>query len=290
MRLSTPSALFFASAASIATPVFAGTPVDDGWVNIFRSHEDLQASGRKLTASARDGGDHDPLQPIEKRLDIAVLDSDKIDRRTMTVELLKEVLSKKGREGVSNENRRGRRQLLKGQTAKTASTGNDAMTSSSETAVNFRGTTQQRKTKQTSKSKKSKKSKGAGAEPQVVHLCWPDNPTFVVIWNNRIHEFPAHDCTQEHRDEIQRRMETMFDGHNVVFTQTEPSPADAAEHSTLMFECGCFNCMSFSRNGGSILFGSAEKIDFHNFDKSDSAFVQAEFWQFLKLIDPADIK
>ena len=47
------------------------------------------------------------------------------------------------------------------------------------------------------------------------------------------------------------------------------------------------NITVFPSGGVSILFGRADGIDFLNKNKSDNAFAEASFWEFLAQLDPS---
>lgn len=120
-------------------------------------------------------------------------------------------------------------------------------------------------------------------DPQVVYLQFGSaNPTFNVFFNGVPFAggvFDDYVYTQADRDFVQSRMEADFAEYNFVFTQTQPSQGD---FSTIRIGDNDANPIDLARG---ILFGRADNIDFGNDARSDAAFADASFWQFLAELD-----
>lgn len=118
-------------------------------------------------------------------------------------------------------------------------------------------------------------------DPQVVYLAFGSaDPTFDVL-NGGVFLFslPDYIYSQSDRDFIQDRLEADYAHYNYEFTQTQPSLGD---YSTLRIGDNDANPIDLA---GGILFGRADNIDFGNDDRTDSAFVDASFWQLLAEFD-----
>lgn len=205
-------------------------------------------------------------EKIDSKLNIVVIDADEaFDRRTMTEADLRNVFDEKRTVDT-------RRRKLKGSQRTNTEKGlaidiEDGL----DRNGNIRGSHQlQRRTtkdgsKSSSKSKSSKKGckskskkgekgeKGSseGCEPQVVYLDYPANEYFYVDrcyyhyygpyarYHCGTYYYEAYNYTQEDKDEIQERLEIMFEGYNIEFTQTQPDDEDVL-YSTIKFECGYY--------------------------------------------------
>ncbi len=119
--------------------------------------------------------------------------------------------------------------------------------------------------------------------PQTVYLAFgSDIPTFNVFINGVPFAggvFNDYIYTQDDRDFIQARLEADYAAYNYEFTQVEPTSGD---FTTLRIGDNDANPIDLA---GGILFGRADTIDFGNDDRSDSAFVDASFWQLLAELD-----
>ncbi len=117
---------------------------------------------------------------------------------------------------------------------------------------------------------------GAGGSPQFPVLN-SDGTIFGI--------FVDHFYTPSERDEIQARIEADYADFNYVFTQTEPS---SGEFTAIRFgDNDAGNITVFPGGGLSILFGRADNIDFRNQNRTDGAFADASFWEFLAQFDPS---
>ncbi len=123
--------------------------------------------------------------------------------------------------------------------------------------------------------------------PQVVVLDFDaQGPTFTLGGVNGplFGSFASHFYTQAERDAVQARLASDYAAFNIDFTQTAPASGD---YTTLSFGCGIANCMSVNASFGiSILFGRADNIDNLNTDRSDNAFIDPNFWEFLAQFNP----
>ena len=123
--------------------------------------------------------------------------------------------------------------------------------------------------------------------PQLVFLDFDaQGPTFTLggALGPFFGTFLSHAYTQEERNAVQARLESDYAAFNIDFTQVEP---DAGPYTTLSFGCGVPNCMSINASGGiSILFGRADNIDNLNTVRSDNAFIDPNFWEFLAQFNP----
>lgn len=129
---------------------------------------------------------------------------------------------------------------------------------------------------------------GSNGPVQQVWLNFDGPATFgVEIVNSagnrvRVDQFNAHNYTTTERNTIQSRMEADYANFNFSFTQTRPNSGTFA---TLNFFCDDTTpCISFNEDTGaipSILFGRAEGIDVLNADRGDTAFADANFWEFV---------
>jgi len=138
--------------------------------------------------------------------------------------------------------------------------------------------------------KKKNKSNGRGLaqgqqnnDPQVVFLNFGSASPFFNVFSNGVPfaggVFPDYIYTQDDRDFIQSRLEADYANYNYEFTQTQPSLGD---FSVLRIGDNDANPIDLA---GGILFGQADTIDFGNDDRTDSAFVDASFWQLLAELD-----
>jgi len=97
--------------------------------------------------------------------------------------------------------------------------------------------------------------------------------------------FNDHLYTVSERDTIQARLEADYEEFDFRFTQDEPTSGD---FTTIRFGQNDFgNITVFPTGGVSILFGRADNIDFRNINKSDGAFADPSFWEFLAQLDPS---
>lgn len=115
-------------------------------------------------------------------------------------------------------------------------------------------------------------------------VCFTDGVLFGV--------FEDHVYTQAERDAIEARLEEDYKKFNITFTQHEPA---VGEYSTVYMgyndaplDCSEGSNVELTPEGYlSILFGRAENIDFRNQSKTDTAFADASFWEFLAQYDAA---
>ncbi len=132
--------------------------------------------------------------------------------------------------------------------------------------------------------------------PQVVFVDFDAGglPTFPVCRSNGtlFGVFLDHVYTDDERAAILARIRADYSEYNYKFVDKEPTKGP---YSTLRigendapFDCSEGSNITVTPTGGvSILFGRAEKIDFLNRDKSDGAFADASFWEFLAQLDPS---
>ena len=140
------------------------------------------------------------------------------------------------------------------------------------------------------------KRDGDDGSPQVVYVDFDAGgvPTFPVCFQDRtlFGIFDDHVYTEAEREAILDRIRADYDEFNYHITDKEPTEG---EYTTLLVglndapeDCSeGSNITVFFSGGVSILFGAAEKIDFRNVDKSDNAFLDASFWEFLAQLDPS---
>jgi len=97
--------------------------------------------------------------------------------------------------------------------------------------------------------------------------------------------FNDHLYTVAERDTIQARLEADYGEFDYEFTQNEPTSGD---FTTIRFgQNDAGNITVFPTGGVSILFGRADNIDFRNINKTDGAFADPSFWEFLAQLDPS---
>ena len=123
----------------------------------------------------------------------------------------------------------------------------------------------------------------AGGAP-TFPVCRSDNTLFGI--------FNDHVYTPAERAEITERIAHDYGQFNFHVTSERPSSGDFTTifmgQNDAPEDCSQgSNITVFPSGGVSILFGRAEGIDFLNKNKSDNAFAEASFWEFLAQLDPS---
>ncbi|NOX69020.1 MAG: hypothetical protein GXP15_07530 [Gammaproteobacteria bacterium] len=125
----------------------------------------------------------------------------------------------------------------------------------------------------------------AGGQP-TFPVCFSVAPGQFVLFG----QFLDHVYTAEERASIAARIAQDYSEFDYEFVTTRPTSGSFTTLSVgandAPLDCSQGSNITVTPTGGvSILFGSAEKIDFRNQDKNDNAFADASFWEFLIQLD-----
>ena len=141
------------------------------------------------------------------------------------------------------------------------------------------------------------------ADKQRVFLDFNNGGNYTAIVNGVMFELPAHVYTLEEQMTILERIRKDYEQFNVEITADAgitnmESPEDDidamsldGEYSTIMFNVDIIpieiGIVRGRITGLSVLFGLADGIDFLNLVRSDTARVNANFWELLVVLDPS---
>jgi hypothetical protein len=180
---------------------------------------------------------------------IVVLDADRFDRRTMTGDQVVEAInlqytykstlthnrrlkgkSKSNNTGKSNSNSKNNSNSKgTGKTGSTA-TATATATATSKSKESIRGITK--------KSPKSEQMHHVRISQEQVYqrvlLDFNTSETFDIKVDGVVLTLPAYTFEQNERNEIQHRLERIFAGYSILFTQSRPATGD---YSAITFEC-----------------------------------------------------